>query len=97
MAGTDEVLAPPSAWGQWRNMRGHTGGSEISYRVTTKSISNAPSSFSIEIQHISPSGLKTVTALGPGDVTVKAGGGVGTDRIRFRSHGLGQIIQFVYT
>ncbi|MGP5327792.1 colicin Z C-terminal domain-related protein [Vreelandella titanicae] len=98
MAGTGEVQAPAYTWGQWRPMRSSSGGPATSYTVTFKSISNVPTGFTAEVEYVSPTGLKTKSAFGPGSMTIESGGGVGTDRIRFQSHGpQGQLIQFVYS
>lgn len=89
------VWAPPGTWGPYADLRAHSGGAR-SYTVEFTSESEAPSTFSAEIEYVDASGLVTVQEQGPGSYTIHSSGGVGTDRIRFRSHSIGQNIRVIY-
>lgn len=91
-----EGWAPPSTWGPWYDLQASSGGPSTTYEVSYDTISEAPSTFEVEIEYVSPSGLQTKQTRGPGSTTVTSGGGVGQDRIRFKSHGLGQTIRYFY-
>jgi len=69
---------------------------QSSSTVQFTSESSAPSTFSAEIEYVDSSGLVTVQEQGPGSYTIQSSGGAGTDRIRFRSHSLGQNIRVTY-
>lgn len=90
------VWAPPGTWGPYANLRGHTGDTPRSYTVEFTSESSAPSTFSAEIEYVDSNGLVTVQEQGPGSYTIQSSGGLGTDRIRFRSHSIGQNIRVIY-
>lgn len=96
------VWAPPNFWGPYADLRSHSGGSRT-YTVNFSSESQAPSTFSAEIQYVDSNGLVTAQALAAagssqasGSYTINSSGGAGTDRIRFRSHSLGQNVRVTY-
>lgn len=91
-----EAWAPPATWGPWQELKGSSGGPVATYEVSFDTISDAPSSFSEQVEYVSPNGLQTEEAVGPGSITISSGGGFGTDRIRFKSHSLGQTIRYTY-
>lgn len=59
-------------------------------------ISQAPSSFDVQIEYASSSQMKSVNTMGPGSYQITDNDGAGTDRIRFKSHSIGQIIRIDY-
>lgn len=96
------VWAPPGTWGLYANLRAHSGGPRT-YTVNFTTESQAPSSFTAEIQYVDSNGVVTAQALAAGgssqasgSYTIRSSGGAGTDRIRFRSHSLGQNIRVTY-
>ncbi|MBC8947022.1 colicin Z C-terminal domain-related protein [Xenorhabdus indica] len=86
--------APPFTWGPWIGLENHVG--PYTYTVAFDSISQAPSSFDVEIQYAAMGGYNTVTTMGPSSYQISGNDGAGQDRIRFRSHTIGQIIEVTY-
>ncbi|WP_071826240.1 colicin Z C-terminal domain-related protein [Xenorhabdus bovienii] len=83
------LCAPPGFFGSWINLQGWGGGPHtIRYSFDTNS--QAPSTFSVEINYIDEPTSKTIQTLGPGEYLVVSKGGAGIDRIRCRSHSTGQ-------
>nr|WP_301011583.1 colicin Z C-terminal domain-related protein [Halomonas sp.] len=89
-----EIWAPPGFWGPYADLRSHTGGSR-SYTVSFDTVSGS-STFDAEIEYVDAGGLERVVRPGPGSYTIHSSGGAGTDRIRCRSHSLGQTIRVTY-
>lgn len=90
MCGHHQVLGDPM-----HDLHAYSGGSR-SYKVEFTSESSAPSTFTAEIEYVDSTGLVTAQAQGPGSYTIQSSGGAGTDRIRFRSHSIGQNIRVIY-
>lgn len=92
-----EGWAPPArVWGPWVELAQLTGG-PLTYRVDFDTISSAPSSFDAEIQYWKGPSKTTDLVTGPGSHTFTAGICFCVQRIRFRSHSLGQTIQVTVT
>lgn len=92
-----EAWAPPGrVWGPWIEIATLFGG-PLSYKVELGTISSAPSTFDAEIKYWSGATQKTDLVIGPGSHTFTAGICACVQRIRFRSHSLGQIIKFTVT
>ncbi|MBD2779123.1 hypothetical protein ID859_00825 [Xenorhabdus sp. 38] len=89
-----QAWAPPFTWGPWVDLAEHVG--PYAYTVSFDTISEAPSSFDIEIEFASNSGMIQVSTIGPGSYTIQGNDGAGTDRIRFKSHSIGQTIEVTY-
>lgn len=97
MIGYGEGWAPPGVWGPWYDLNANSGSGPSPYIVKYESISQAPSTFDVEVEIMSPDGngpMQLIT-IGPGDFLMP-GYGIGTDKIRFKSHSLGQIIRYSY-
>ncbi|CAM3817996.1 colicin Z C-terminal domain-related protein [Xenorhabdus thuongxuanensis] len=86
--------APPLTWGPWIGLENHVG--SYAYTVSFDTISQAPSSFDVEIQYATNGGYRTVTTMGPGSYQIRGNDGAGQDRIRFKSHSIGQSIELTY-
>lgn len=86
--------APPLTWGPWVDLASHAGSD--AYTVGFDTESQAPSSFSVQIEYATNSEMKRVDTIGPGSYQIKDNNGAGTDRIRFKSHSLGQNIRVNY-
>lgn len=93
--GTVQAWAPPLVWGPWVNLMGHFGDSNVYYTVNFETESEAPSSFDVEIEYTTEASMRLVYTQGPGSYQIVASG-IGTDRIRFKSHTLGQVIKINY-
>lgn len=91
---TVQAWAAPLFWGPWVNLEGHVGNSTV-YTVSFDTESDTPSSFDVEIEYATESHLEQVFTMGPGNYQIKASG-IGTDRIRFKSHSVGQVIRVNY-
>ena len=88
-----EGWAPPGRiWGPWVEIGGLFGG-PLTYKVDFDTISNAPSTFDAEIQYWSGPLQKSDVVVGPGTHIFTAGVCVCVQKIRFRSHTLGQVIR----
>lgn len=59
-----EAWAPPATWGPWQELKGSSGGPVATYEVSFDTISDAPSSFSAQVEYVSPNGLQTEKQLG---------------------------------
>lgn len=92
--GTAQAWAPPLMWGPWVNLMGHVGNSNV-YTVSFETESEAPSSFDVEIEYVTEASMQLVYTQGPGSYQIVASG-AGIDRIRFKSHTLGQVIKVNY-
>ncbi|MBS9433518.1 colicin Z C-terminal domain-related protein [Photorhabdus hainanensis] len=90
-----QAYAPPGFWGPWIDLQGWFGSSH-SVRYTFDTESQAPSTFSVEIQYVDEPTLKTIQTMGPGDYLVRSNGGIGIDRIRCKSHSTGQNIRITW-
>ncbi|MCC8459303.1 colicin Z C-terminal domain-related protein [Photorhabdus aegyptia] len=90
-----QAWAPPLTWGPWADLLEHAGGPHP-YTVSFDTISQAPSSFDVEIAYAANSGIRSVRTMGPGSYTIQGNDGAGVDRIRFKSHSQGQIITVEY-
>lgn len=91
--------APPLTWGPEYDLEGNSGGDRSPYTVSCESQSEAPSSYTIRVRYVTADGIETVTeAAGEGStsITVPSGSGVGTDKISFQSHSVGQVIQYTW-
>ncbi|MGP6379473.1 colicin Z C-terminal domain-related protein [Yersinia bercovieri] len=88
---TVQAWAAPLFWGPWVNLRGHTGSSV--YTVSFETESTAPSSFDVEIEYATETHMQLVYTQGPGEFQISNNNGTGTDRIRFKSHTVGQVIK----
>lgn len=86
-----QAWAPPFAWGPWVNLLGHA--TIAPYTVSFDTESQAPSSFDVEIEYATSTQMKRVNTLGPGSYRITDNNGAGTDRIRFKSHSIGQNIR----
>lgn len=86
-----QVWAPPLTWGPWAELLGH--GTIAPYTVSFDTESQAPSSFDVEIEYATNSQMKRVNTLGPGSYRIADNDGAGTDRIRCKSHSVGQNIR----
>ncbi|WP_459825834.1 colicin Z C-terminal domain-related protein [Desulfomicrobium salsuginis] len=92
-----EGWAPPArVWGPWVELAKLTGG-PLTYRVDFDTISSAPSTFDAEIQYWKGPSQTVDLVTGPGSHTFTAGICYCIQRIRFRSHSLGQTIQVKVT
>jgi hypothetical protein len=92
-----EGWAPPArVWGPWIELAKLTGG-PLTYRVDFDTISSAPSTFDAEIQYWNGPSQTVDLVTGPGSHTFTAGICYCIQRIRFRSHSLGQTIQVKVT
>ncbi|HDL6963403.1 TPA: hypothetical protein PXM28_002722 [Yersinia enterocolitica] len=91
---TVQAWAAPLFWGPWVNLAGHSSSSTV-YTVSFDTESDTPSSFDVEIEYTTESHLEQVFTMGPGNYQIKASG-AGTDRIRFKSHSVGQVIRVNY-
>ncbi len=89
-----QAWAPPFTWGPWVNLNAHIGPS--AYTVSFDTISAAPSSFDVEIEYATNRGMQQVRTMGPGSYKIQGNDGAGTDRIRFKSHSIGQTIEVTY-
>ncbi|WP_353960366.1 colicin Z C-terminal domain-related protein [Halomonas sabkhae] len=97
MAEYGEGWAPPGAWGPWYELRAHVGEGPSPYVVEYETESQAPSTFDVEVEIMSPdgSGPTQLQTIGPGSFKLP-GWGTGTDKIRFKSHSQGQVIKYIY-
>lgn len=89
-----QAWAPPLTWGPWVDLNSHFGPS--SYTVSFDTISAAPSSFDVEIEYVTNQRVERIRTMGPGNYKIKGNDGAGTDRIRFKSHSIGQVIEVTY-
>jgi len=88
-----EGWAPPARmWGQWLELAQLTGG-PMTYKVEFDTISSAPSTFDVEILYWDGPSQVSDIVTGPGSHTFKAGICFCVQRIRFRSHSVGQTVQ----
>ncbi|OCQ51270.1 hypothetical protein Ppb6_03491 [Photorhabdus australis subsp. thailandensis] len=90
-----QAYAPPGFWGPWIDLQGWFGNSH-SVRYSFDTESQAPSTFSVEIQYVDEPALKTIQTIGPGNYLVRSNGGIGVDRIRCKSHSIGQNIRITW-
>ncbi|CFQ31159.1 colicin Z C-terminal domain-related protein [Yersinia bercovieri] len=88
---TVQAWAPPLFWGPWVDLMGHTGSSNV-YTVSFETESETPSSFDVEIEFATETHTQNIYTQGPGNYQIM-GSGAGTDRIRFKSHSIGQVIK----
>ncbi len=87
-----EGWAPPGrVWGPWVEI-GELFGT-YTYKVDFKTISNAPSTFDAELLYWGAGRKISEIVSGPGTHNFTAGNCLCVQRIRFRSHTLGQIIK----
>lgn len=86
--------APPLTWGPWVDLASHQG--QDVYTISFDSESQAPSSFDVQIEYAESSQMKSVNTMGPGSYQVTDNDGAGTDRIRFKSHSIGQNVRINY-
>ncbi|EIV6180514.1 TPA: hypothetical protein MEB24_000405 [Klebsiella aerogenes] len=89
-----QAWAPPLTWGPWVDLASHVGVDV--YTINFDTVSEAPSTFSIQIEYAGTNGMVTINTLGPGSYQVTDNNGAGTDRIRFKSHTIGQNISIQY-
>ncbi|HEI9809928.1 colicin Z C-terminal domain-related protein [Serratia marcescens] len=90
---SQNVWAPPGAFGPWVNLESHIG--DIAYTVYFESISQLEGPFVAFIWY-APNGPKTVTVIGPASFQIVCRG-AGQDKIKFKSiSGTGQGVH-VYT
>ncbi|MCF6688289.1 hypothetical protein INS55_05700 [Raoultella terrigena] len=89
-----QAWAPPLTWGPWVDLASHQG-TDV-YTINFDTVSEAPSSFDVQIQYTGKNSMVTVNTMGPGSYQVINNDGAGTDRIRFKSHSLGQNISVQY-
>ena len=88
-----EGWAPPgNLWGPYVEIGSLVGG-PLSFRVEFDTISQAPSSFDAEVKYWRGNEQVTEIIPGPGNHNFIAGICVCIQRIRFRSHTLGQIVR----
>ncbi|WP_302051718.1 colicin Z C-terminal domain-related protein [Photorhabdus heterorhabditis] len=59
-----QAWAPPLTWGPWADLLEHAGGPHP-YTVSFDTISQAPSSFDVEIAYAANSGIRSVRTMGP--------------------------------
>ncbi|WP_302051759.1 colicin Z C-terminal domain-related protein [Photorhabdus heterorhabditis] len=90
-----QAYAPPGFWGPWIDLQGWFGNSH-SVRYSFDTESQAPSTFSVEIRYVDEPVLKTIQTIGPGNYLVRSNGGIGVDRIRCKSHSIGQNIRITW-
>ncbi|WP_350385996.1 colicin Z C-terminal domain-related protein [Photorhabdus laumondii] len=86
--------APPLTWGPWVDLRMHSGISV--YTISFDTDSSAPSAFGVEIEYPVSTGVKRISTTGPGSHQITDNNGAGTDRIRFKSYSIGQVIRIIY-
>lgn len=92
-----EGWAPPGrTWGPWLEIANLFGG-PVSYKVDFDTISNAPSTFDAEIRYLDGAFQRSDIVAGPGSHSFTAGVCVCVQRIRFRSHSIGQVIKVIVT
>lgn len=85
--------APPGRiWGPWVTI-GNLIGGPLTYRVDFDTISSTPATFDAEIRYWRDTLQKSDIVVGPGTHLFTAGTCVCVQRIRFRSHALGQMIR----
>ena len=88
-----EGWTPPGRiWGAYTEIGSLVGG-PLTYKVEFDTISDAPSTFEAEVKYWRGSEQITEIIPGPGSHNFTAGICVCIQRIRFRSHTLGQIIR----
>lgn len=86
-----QAWAPPLTWGPWVDLLGHA--TIAPYTVSFDTKSQVPSSFDVEIEYAANTQMKRVNTLGPGSYRITENDGAGVDRIRFKSHTIGQNIR----
>lgn len=87
-----QVWAPPFFWGPWVKLATQLSGG--SYTISFDTISQAPSSFDVQIEYATGKRIERINTMGPGSYQIRSeAGSVGVDRVRFKSHSLGQIIR----
>lgn len=86
-----QAWAPPLTWGPWAELLSHA--TIAPYTVNFDTESQTPSSFDVEIEYATNSQMKRVNTLGPGSYRIADNDGAGTDRIRCKSHSVGQNIR----
>ncbi|WP_228066055.1 colicin Z C-terminal domain-related protein [Superficieibacter sp. 1612_C1] len=89
-----QAYAGPLSWGPWVDLAAHTG--QDVYTISFDTASQAPSTFDVQIEYAGESSMVTVNTMGPGSYKVTDNNGAGTDRIRFKSHSVGQNISIQY-
>lgn len=89
-----QAYAGPLVWGPWVDLAAHSG--QDVYTISFDTISQAPSTFDVQIEYAGQSSMVTVNTMGPGSYKVTDNNGAGTDRIRFKSHSVGQNISVQY-
>ena len=87
-----EGWAPPGMiWGPWIEIAAVFG--KYTYEVEVNSISNAPSTFNVEVKYWEGNLEKVDSFYGPNAHSFTLGQCACKARIRFRSHTIGQIIK----
>ncbi|WP_074439052.1 colicin Z C-terminal domain-related protein [Photorhabdus australis] len=88
------MITKNGLWGPWVDLLPHSGRSVYTVSFDTESM--APSAFGVEIEYPVQSGVKRVNTTGPGSHQITDNYGAGTDRIRFKSYSIGQVIRITY-
>lgn len=86
------IWAPPGIWGPWHEIASLIGGPST-YKISFDTVSDAPSSFQIEVQYYRGNELVTDSVVGPNSHTFGMGSCVCIAKARARSHSLGQNIE----